>query len=67
MSTILGDSTKNKWCAFCKYWYDPANSALTPRKVKNMYDVNKDVKNRCTKGSLSTQALYTCKYFTPKF
>ena len=27
---MIGNSQKNKWCCFCKYWFDPSCSAIKP-------------------------------------
>ncbi len=64
---VLGNSNSNKWCCFCKHWFDPACSALTPRVSKGMFDVEKDAKCKCTKQNLVTPAIHNCKYFERKF
>ncbi len=64
---MLGDCQKNRWCAFCKHWYDPTNSALKPRVNKNLFDVNEKIRCRCNKKSLITPALSTCPLFERKF
>lgn len=64
---MLGDCKKNRWCVFCKYWYDPTNSALKPRLNKNLFDVDDKIKNRCSKKKLLTQAISNCPFFERKF
>lgn len=34
-------------CAFCKYWYDPTNSAIRPKGGKDMWEYDGNVKNKC--------------------
>jgi len=63
---ILENCQKNRWCCFCKYWYDPTNSALTPRLNRDMYDVDKTVKCRCTCKNLLTPAVGNCPKFEKK-
>ena len=64
---MLGDCKKNRWCVFCKHWYDPANASLKPRPNKNLFDVDEKAKNRCSKKNLFTQALSNCPFFERKF
>ena len=65
---MLGDCKKNKWCCFCKNWFDPSCSALKPRLVKDMFDVDTTKRFRCLKkAGIVTPALYVCKDFERKF
>lgn len=35
-------------CAFCKYWYDPTNSAISPRSPKiNLWEYDDKGKMKC--------------------
>ncbi len=63
---ILGDCQKNRWCCFCKNWYDPANKAIKPRVNKNLFDVDKNAKNKCMVKNLMTPALGNCPKFEKK-
>lgn len=37
-----------KKCAFCKYWYDPTNSAISPRSPKiNLWEYDDKAKCKC--------------------
>lgn len=63
---ILGNSERNKWCCFCKYWYDPTCSSLTARAGKNMYLVEKSVKCKCMKRNAEIPAISTCNQFKNK-
>jgi hypothetical protein len=39
-----------KKCAFCKYWYDPANTAIRPRNAeRGLWEFDPDVKKICEK------------------
>ncbi len=45
-STIVNIKHINK-CAFCKYWYDPTNSAIAPRSPAiGLWEI-KDVNQKC--------------------
>ena len=57
-----------KRCAVCKYWYDPTNSAITPRAPKiNLWDVDVKCKKMCTKKNYETVANSFCNLFESKF
>lgn len=64
---MLGDCKKNRWCVFCKHWYDPLHSALNPRVNKNMFDVNEKKSCKCMKKNLITPAISNCSSFERKF
>ena len=64
---ILGDCSKNKWCCFCKNWYDPTNSSIKPRICKNLFDVENNRKNKCLLKNLITPAISSCSSFERKF
>jgi len=59
-----------KRCAFCKFWYDPTNSAISPKNPKigiwDIVDTNK--KSKCLKKNLNMRAGsfcstdYKCKF-----
>lgn len=55
-------SIKNcKKCAFCKYWYDPTNSAIEPRNSRiNMWTVDENAKRTCTKLNVEKSATAFC-------
>ncbi|MCR4833320.1 MAG: hypothetical protein K5900_07070 [Butyrivibrio sp.] len=37
-----------KKCAFCKYWYDPTNSAIVPKSPHiNLWQYDDNCKNKC--------------------
>lgn len=64
---MLGNSKRNRWCAFCIHWYDPTNSVLTPKSGRDMFDVDNKKICKCMVTNLKTKALATCPKFTPKF
>lgn len=47
MSSLVVDIKHIKKCAFCKNWYDPANSAITPRAPKIGLWIIKDTNQKC--------------------
>lgn len=52
----------DKKCAFCKYWYDPTNSAIIPKStfacLWEIKDVNQ--KSSCIKRNVQTLASSLC-------
>ncbi len=45
--TIIVNINHMKKCAFCKYWYDPANSAIAPKvPVINIWEI-RDINQKC--------------------
>ncbi len=54
-----------KVCAACKFWNDPANSAITP-KMRNLWLFDQDVKNKCLRSGCDRKANMGCPYFECK-
>lgn len=67
---LMVNIKNRKCCAFCKYWYDPANNHIQPVKPKsNLWKCDLDAKSICsaydsrfreTKGGLYCRK-YECK------
>lgn len=54
-------------CAFCKYWYDPANSAISPRAVQmGLWEFKEGEKRKCTKKNLDTLSGGYCGFYQCK-
>lgn len=55
-------------CAFCKYWYDPTNSAIEPKTpAVGLWKITSpSAKCKCTKKNLSTLATSFCNYYECK-
>lgn len=50
-----------KKCAFCKYWYDPANSAISPRSPQiNLWEYDDKAKRKCMQRNYDVQASAFC-------
>ena len=64
----MSTCTKNsKYCAICKYWYDPCNTAITPRVGGKHWDFDPKAKHECTKkGNRLTAGIYSCPMFECK-
>ena len=46
----IGNIKSVKKCAFCKYWYDPTNSVISPRSPKiNLWEYEEQVRKKCLK------------------
>jgi len=70
----MGSSTinvkTNKKCAICQHWYDPTNSAITPKTPSIGLWVIKDTSQRCMclKRNTKTSAIFVCgRDFVSKF
>lgn len=57
-----------KYCAFCKYWYDPTQSCITPKNPRiNIWEYDTGAKNLCLQKNLKIAAnhvacnKYECK------
>ena len=59
--------SQQKACAFCKYWYDPTNSAIAP-KVPNaglwLYDASAE--HMCLKRNTKKRGFASCSDFVSK-
>ena len=55
-------------CAFCKFWYDPTNSCISPnaprQRMWNIHDINQT--NRCLKRNLDMRAFASCPQYICK-
>lgn len=60
---IASQTSRN--CAFCKNWYDPANSVLR-RKNTKMWEYNTQIQSICDEKKLKTFSEYTCSKFVSK-
>ncbi|MBQ6702981.1 MAG: hypothetical protein IJN17_08530 [Clostridia bacterium] len=47
MASVNVSIKNNKKCAFCKYWYDPANSAISPKAPAIGLWQIKDINQKC--------------------
>lgn len=51
----------NKMCAFCKHWYDPGNSTISPKSPAiGLWTYDSKAKKRCVKNGLNMQARASC-------
>lgn len=56
-----------KKCAFCKYWYDPTNSAIFPRSPKiNLWDFDTTAKMKCLNKNCDMNANAFCNKYECK-
>ena len=57
-----------KRCAFCRYWYDPTNSAIQPKAPKiNLWTiVDEKRKSKCMKRTIEMRATASCKEYECK-
>ncbi len=65
MQTINIKTTKR--CAFCKYWYDPNNSAIYPKNPRsNTWKIRDESKKMCLKKNYSMLATAYCNQYECK-
>jgi hypothetical protein len=56
-----------KKCAFCKYWYDPTNSAIRPKSPKiNIWEYDDKAKCKCLQKNFNMSANAFCGKYTLK-
>lgn len=54
------------YCAFCKHWYDPTNSAIKPLPG-NWWEFDREKEARCMNSvGLKTKGRHTCNKFELK-
>lgn len=55
-------------CAFCKYWYDPTNTAIAPKspRINLWVIVDPKCKNKCFLKNFETKAINSCNRFECK-
>ena len=64
---MLGNSDRNRYCCFCKHWFDPSCEAVRPKMGKNLFEIDNTKMKKCLKINLQTKAVYVCKNFEKKF
>jgi hypothetical protein len=63
----VANSKETRICAFCRFWYDPTNSAIKP-KMGDFFEYDDTVEKPCSKnGNLPKPAWAGCGEFEPKF
>lgn len=64
---ILDNIKRSRHCAFCKYWYDPINSAIMPKNPKSgLWVFDEKVRKKCLKKNVETPAGSLCREYTCK-
>lgn len=46
-------------CAFCRHWFDPSNSAISP-KMKDLWLFDPNVKKMCSIKNVETPSKMSC-------
>lgn len=63
----LANVKVNKMCAFCKYWYDPANSTIEPKSPSiGLWKYDSKAKRKCSMNGLDMPARASCKKYECK-
>ena len=62
MPPLTVNIKNTNFCAFCKHWYDPTNSAIEPKNpIVGLWKIRDDKqKNLCLKKNLPKAAHSTC-------
>lgn len=60
------NSSSSKKCAFCKYWYDPTNSAIRPSFGRGVWEYDADAKCKCRVKNRDTKGFESCPKFESK-
>ncbi|MGN1115963.1 MAG: hypothetical protein ACI4TH_05310 [Candidatus Ornithomonoglobus sp.] len=56
-----------KVCAFCKYWYDPANSHIKPKAPNvNLWEYDNRAKAKCLTKNFDTPSFAACPRYECK-
>lgn len=62
-----GDPKKTRFCAFCKHWYDPTNTAISPRSGNTtVWDFDRNIKNKCLDKNIERVANMGCNKYECK-
>lgn len=62
-----GNIKVNKFCVFCKHWYDPTNSAIKPKAPNiGLWEFDNHAKSVCTLNNMQRPAVSTCPKFSCK-
>ncbi len=64
MGTIINIKVAKK-CAFCKHWYDPTNSAISPKAPNiGLWQIKDDnQRSLCMKKNIETPAFAGCPQY----
>ena len=67
MGWITYNVKHNSCCAFCKYWYDPTNSDISPvMPAQGMWKINMQSRNLCTLRNIKPTATHKCEKYQCK-
>lgn len=64
---IINIKSSVKHCAFCKYWYDPAQTHINPKSPTiGIWEYDDSAQCKCTKRNLTMPAYGFCTHYTCK-
>lgn len=67
MQLVNSKNTSIKKCAFCKYWYDPTNSAIKPKDPRAGYwEFDERAKNICLIKNTDMPSYHNCNKYEGK-
>lgn len=65
--TAYANNPSGKVCAFCKYWYDPANAAIRPKQIRSgRWEYDRDAESVCMNCKFNRHAWQHCNKFESK-
>ncbi len=56
----------SRFCAFCKYWYDPTNNYIAPVKFSTLWEFETNAKCMCLLKKNEKQSTVSCPSFVSK-
>lgn len=66
MRTVNLNNKSLKICAFCKYWYDPTNSCISPKSPIGLWEYNGEIQNKCLLTNFYKYGWMGCTKYTGK-
>jgi len=67
MMQTFNVKSKSRLCAFCKYWHDPANTAITPQNVVGgFWQYDDQAWNVCKKNGFKKRSGMSCMQYECK-
>ena len=67
MQLVNRKNTSIKKCAFCKYWYDPTNSAIKPKDPRaGFWEFDERAKKMCLTRNIEMTAYENCHKYEGK-
>lgn len=66
MMKIYNTEQSHGICAFCRFWYDPTNSAIAPEKGRGFWLYDDQAMKKCTKMNVPKASWCRCSDYQCK-